>query len=162
MSGDKEIRVQLLNLLRGGSAHMDFNEVIANFPLKYINKKPPNVPYTFWHLLEHMRIAQRDILEFIRNPEHVSPDWPDEYWPQKDQRAGKVRWDKTIKGFRADLKSILNLVKNPETDFFAPIPHARNYNIFREILLVADHNSFHIGEFIILRQVVKTLPPDRW
>ena len=162
MGTDKELRKQLLALLRGGNAHMGFDEAVAKFPFKYINKKPPNVPYTFWHLLEHMRIAQKDILEFIRNPNYVSPEWPDEYWLPKDQKAVKSQWVKTINDFRADLQSVQDFVIDPKTDLFAPIPHAKKYTVFRELLLVADHNSYHIGEFIILRQTTGISPPDKW
>jgi hypothetical protein len=162
MDQDRIIRKLLLELLAGGSAHMGFDGAVAEFPPEYMNRRPPNVPYTFWHLLEHMRIAQWDILEFIRKPDHVSPDWPDKYWPQKNKRAGKTEWEKTVKNFRADLKSVQRIVRDPKTEFFSPIPHARDYTIFREVLLVADHNAYHIGEFIILRQVMNIPPPDRW
>lgn len=159
---DKVIREQLLGLLKGGNAHMSFDEAIKDFPAKYFNWKPPNVSYTFWHLLEHIRIAQWDILNFILSPEHVSPDWPDEFWPAEDKRADKAQWQRTIRDFRADFKSIQDIVKDPKTDFLAPIPHAEDYNIFREVLLVADHNAYHIGEFIILRQVMNIPPPEKW
>jgi hypothetical protein len=156
MSIDKVIREQLLALLRGGNAHLGFDDAVANFPPEHINTKPPNVPYTPWHLLEHIRIAQWDILEFVRNPAHVSPSWPEGYWPAPDERADQGRWQQTINEFRADLKAIEDLVTDPNTDFFSPIPHAPGYTIFREILLVADHNAYHIGEFAILRQVMDT------
>jgi hypothetical protein len=148
------MRKQLLALLGGGNAHLTFDQAVADFPLEYINHKPPNVPYTPWHLLEHIRIAQWDILEFVRNPDHVSPPWPKGYWPSPDEQANEARWQKTIADFRADLKAIENLVTDPNTDLLAPIPHAKDYTIFREILLVADHNAYHIGEFAILRQVM--------
>ncbi len=156
------MRKQLLDLLHGGNAHMSFNEAIARFPAKYINKKPPHLPYSFWHLLEHMRIAQRDILEFIQNPDYTSPKWPDKYWPEENKKAGKTQWQKTIKDFLADLVSVQNLVKNTKIDFTAPLPHAKKYNILREILLVADHNAYHIGEFIILRKTMNIPPPNSW
>jgi hypothetical protein len=162
MTEEKIIRKQLLDLLQGGSAHMGFDAAVAGFPSKFINKKPPNVPYTFWHLLEHMRIAQRDILEFIQNPRHVSPDWPQGYWPPKDQTAGKGEWEKTIEGIRADLTSAQKIVKSTRTDLFAPMHHAKKYTVFREILLIVDHNAYHIGEFVILRQVMNISPPDKW
>lgn len=158
----KVVKKQLLDLLRGGNAHMSFDEAVSGFPIKHINKKPPNVPYSFWHLLEHMRSVQWDILEFIRNPEHVSPDWPSGYWPPENNKAGKALWEKTIKDFRADLRAVTSLVRNAKTDFYGPIPHAKDYTIFREILLVADHNAYHIGEFIILRQVMNIPPPEKW
>jgi hypothetical protein len=159
---DSIIRTQLLHLLRGGNAHMSFDEVVAGFPLKYINVKPPHLNYSVWHLLEHMRIAQRDILEFIKKPDYSSPDWPDEYWPPPDKRAGKSEWDKSVKAFRADLRSVQDLVRDPGTAFFESIPHAKKYTIFREILLVADHNAYHIGELAALRQVLGIKPPDSW
>jgi hypothetical protein len=159
---EKIIREQLLALLDGGNAHMSFAEVVARFPVKYGNIKPPNMNYTAWHLLEHMRIAQWDILEFIRNPAHVSPDWPDGYWPSQDKRTTGAQWEKTVKGFRADLKALQRLVKDPKIDLFGPIPHAKKYTIFREILVIADHNAYHIGEIATLRQILYIKPPGSW
>ena len=150
------MREQLLALLRGGNAHLGFDDAIARFPLEHINTKPPNVSYTPWHLLEHIRIAQWDILEFVRNPDHVSPKWPEGYWPAPAEQADAARWQQTIDQFHADLKAIEDLVTDPHTNFFAPIPHAPDYTILREVLLVADHNAYHIGEFAILRQVMDT------
>ena len=156
MNNDKVLREQLIALLRGGNSHMGFDRAIAEFPIEHINSRGPNVPYTPWHILEHMRITQWDILEFIRNPEHVSPKWPEGTWPAPDKQADEAQWEKTISDFRADLKTLQNLVIDPDTDLSAPIPHARDYTILREILVVADHNAYHTGEFAILRQVMKT------
>jgi len=156
VSSDQVIREQLLALLRGGNAHLEFERAVADFPLTHINTTPPNVPYTPWHLLEHLRIAQWDILEFIRNPEHLSPDWPKGYWPPNDEQADEAKWQKTISDFQADLKAVQILAADSSVDLFAPIPHAPTYTIFQEILLVADHNAYHLGEFAILRQVMET------
>jgi hypothetical protein len=147
--------------LRGGKAHLDFDEAVADFPADHINSKAPHVPYTPWHLLEHMRIAQWDILEFIRNPAHLSPDWPEGYWPAQTEQADPARWQATLKAFRADLQALQDLVMDAQTDLTAPLPHAPGYTIFREILLVADHNAYHLGEFAILRQVMATWPVNR-
>jgi hypothetical protein len=155
------MRDQLLALLQGGNAHMSFDQAVADFPLAYFNRQPPHVSYTPWHLLEHIRLAQWDILEFIRNPAHVSPDWPEGYWPARDEQADETRWQQTLTAFRADLEALQALVMDPQTDLFAPIPHAPGYTIFREILVVADHNAYHIGEFAILRQVMGTWPANR-
>ena len=155
---DQIVREQLLHLLRGGNAHMSFDQAVADFPLEAINRQPPNVSYTPWHLIEHLRIAQWDILEFIRNPDHISPDWPKGYWPGPDVRANSTQWEKTIQLFRADLKAIQDLVADSNTDLYAPIPHAQTYTIFREILLVTDHNAYHIGELAILRQILGIWP----
>jgi hypothetical protein len=156
MSGDHVLREQLLDLLRGGQAHMTFDEALADFPITQINAVPPHVPYTPWHLLEHLRIAQWDILEFIRNPAHVSPAWPAGYWPLQEARADSQLWAHTIAAFQADLQTLQALVSNPATNLTAPLAHAPQYTILREILVVADHNAYHIGEFAILRQVMGT------
>jgi len=158
MTTDSVLREQLLALLRGGNAHMTFDQAVADFPPNQINSCPPNVPYTPWHLLEHMRIAQWDILEFIRTPNHVSPPWPTAYWPAPDERADPTQWDKTLRDFRADLRALEELIQHPYTDLFSDLPHAKGYNILREILLVADHNAHHLGEFAILRQIMGTWP----
>lgn len=158
MKADAVIRKELLALLQGANAHMTFDEVIDGFPMKAINRKAPNVPYSAWHFLEHMRIAQWDILEFIRNPDHISPDYPEGYRPRPELLADAAKWERTAAGFRADLKSLENMVKDASTDLFGPIPHAKGYTIFREILLVADHNAYHIGELAILRQVMELWP----
>ena len=158
MNNDNVTREQLIALLRGGNSHMGFDNAIAEFPIEHINNRAPNVSYTPWHILEHMRITQWDILEFILNPEHISPVWPEGYWPSPDKQADEAQWQKTISDFRTDLTALQELVANPDTNLTAPIPHAKDYTIFREILVVADHNAYHTGEFAILRQVMKTWP----
>jgi hypothetical protein len=156
MSSDQVVREQLLALLIGGNAHMTFEQAVAEFPTEHFNTKPINVTYTPWHILEHLRIAQWDILEFIRNPDHVSPQWPVGYWPHPDESTDQEGWDKTISSFLSNLGSLRNIIKDPDIDLYAPIPHAADYTIFREILVVSDHNAYHIGEFAILRQVMGT------
>jgi hypothetical protein len=158
MNSDQILREQLLRLLQGGNAHMDIDQAVADFPLDSMNLRPPNVPYTPWHLLEHIRITQSDILEFVRDPRHESPQWPKGYWPDPDANADEAQWKATIKGIRDDLRDLGAIVQDPATDFFGPIPHAKDYNILREVLLTADHNAYHIGEFGILRQVMGTWP----
>ena len=158
MEKDRFIREQLLALLSGGNAHMSFNNAVSGFPLKDINRRLPNASYTVWHLLEHIRIAQWDILGFTVNPDHVSPDFPGEYWPGVDEMATAAQWKKTIRNFQADLKSIESLAKNPKTDLFNPIPHAKDYTVFRELLLVADHNAYHTGELVTLRRILNIKP----
>lgn len=155
---DEVLREQLLALLNGGNAHMTFDEAVGGFPMDRINTRVPNGSYTVWHVLEHMRIVQWDILEFIRNPDHVSPDFPDGYWPAPDKTGAAASWKESIKSFRADLKSLKEIVSDPKTDFFGPIPHARDYTVLREILLAADHNSFHVGEFIEIRRILDLNP----
>jgi hypothetical protein len=158
VTAGKIIREQLLALLMGGNAHMGFDDAVSGFPLKEINRRLPNASYTVWHLLEHMRIAQWDILQFVINPGHISPEFPDEYWPKADEMSASAQWKKTIKDFRADLKAVEKLVGDPKTDFFSPIPHAKDYTVFREVLLVADHNAYHVAELVTLRRVLNMKP----
>lgn len=156
MDMDTVVREELLHLLRGGNAHLSFDDAVADFPMDAINRRPPNVPYTPWHLLEHLRLAQWDILDFVRNPNYREMKWPEDYWPAPDAEADAAAWEGTLAAFRADLKAVEDLVNDPQTDFSATIPHGDGQTILREILLVADHNAYHIGEFAILRQVMGT------
>jgi hypothetical protein len=158
---DKVLRDELVALLNGGNAHMGFEDSIADFPPAAINTKPPHVNHSFWHLLDHMRRAQRDILEFIGNPDYISPDYS-EFWPAEDMEATPEQWKKTISAIRSDLKSAIRLVTDSGTDFFSPIPHAKDFTIFREILLIADHNAYHIAELLALRQVMNISPKSGW
>jgi hypothetical protein len=153
---ERVLREHLRALLEGGHAHMTFEDAVANFPRQDMNTNPPHVPYTPWHVIEHLRITQWDILEFIRNPEHISPDWPEGYWPPKDAKADAATWDQTIASFLADLQALREMATDPSVDLYTPIPHGSGQTILREILLVADHNAYHIGEFAILRQVMQT------
>ena len=155
---DKAFREELLGLLQGGHAHMSFDTAVSGFPMEEINRQVPNGTYRVWHLLEHMRIAQWDILEFMRDPHHVSPPFPDGYWPRPNESATAAKWNKTVKGIQSDLKAVVEIVKNPKTDFFGPIPHAPHYTVFREVLLLADHNAYHLGEFVSIRRVLNLKP----
>jgi len=158
MNTDKIIHEQLYALLQGGNAHMGFADAVSGFPIKDINRRLPNASYTVWHLLEHMRIAQWDILEFVRNPDHISPDFPDGYWPMPEEIATEAKWKRTIKEFNADLEAFEDLVKNPKTDFFRPIPPGKGYTVFREVLLAADHNAYHIAEIVAIRRLLNMKP----
>ncbi len=158
MSDKRVLREELLALVRGGNAHMTFDDAVAGFPLKEINRPVPNGSYTVWHLLEHMRIAQWDILEFVRNPRHVSPEFPTGYWPAADQLASPRQWRKSVTDFSADLKAVEALITDEMTNFFDPLPHAPDYTVFREMLLIADHNAYHVGELVSLRRVLDMKP----
>lgn len=155
------LREQVLELLAGDGAHMPLDEAVAAFPDDAINARPPNVPYTPWHLLEHIRIAQHDILEYITSRAYLEPSWPEEYWPALDATATPADFAATVEGIRADREALRALVDDPATDLLAPIPGTPGHTILREIRLVADHNAYHVGEFAILRQVMGTWPLDR-
>jgi hypothetical protein len=156
MPNDQVLRRQILQLLNGRNAHYTFDDAVADFPLEAINRRPPNVPYTPWHLVEHLRIAQWDILEFMRNPGHVSPEWPKGYWPDPKATTNAAGWQQSLDRFRADLAAVEALVQDPDLDITAELPHAPGYTYLREFLLVGDHNAYHVGEFAILRQVMGT------
>ena len=161
MTTEHDLREHVLQLLRGGNAHLTFEDAVTGFPMDRINDRPPNVPYSPWHLLEHIRIAQWDILEFVRNPAHVSPEWPRGYWPDPAATADATRWQQTLRAFREDMAALEALAEDDSVDLGAPLPHAPGYTLLRELLLVADHNAYHLGEFAILRQVMGTWPADR-
>jgi hypothetical protein len=151
--GDHALRDHLLKLL-GGEAHVNFEDAITGLPPGLRGVKPANLPFSAWDLLEHMRIAQWDIVEFSVNPQHVSPAWPDGYWPQGDAPPSDAAWKKSIQQFRRDLKRMQALVANPHTDLFLPIPHGEGQTILREALLVADHNAYHLGELVVVRRLL--------
>ncbi|MBI3693386.1 MAG: DinB family protein [Acidobacteria bacterium] len=155
---DAALRKHLLYLLRGGGAHLSFEQAIASLPAKLRGAKAPGAAHTAWQIVEHMRIAQWDILEFSRNPKHVSPTFPEGYWPPTAAPPGKTAWAKSVAAFRADLKAMQKLVQNRATNLFAAIPHGDGQTILREALLVADHNAYHLGELVLLRRLLGAWP----
>ncbi|HEV3120741.1 MAG TPA: DinB family protein [Isosphaeraceae bacterium] len=157
MSQDELLRSHLLELLEGGHGHVTFEKAIADLPDSLRGAKPPGLPHTPWRLLEHMRIAQWDILEFCVTPRHVSPDFPSGYWPQRDAPAAGA-WDRAVASFRKDFVAMKELVANPRTDLFTPIPHGQGQTILREALLVADHNAYHIGQLVTVRRLLGAWP----
>lgn len=148
------VREQVLSLLRGGQAHASFDDVIKDLPAKLRGAKPDGAPHTAWQLLEHMRIAQWDILEFSRNAKHASPQWPEDYWPKTEKPASDAAWKKSISSFKKDLAAMQKLVEDPKTDLYTKIPHGTGQNILREALLAADHNAYHIGQLVLLRRLL--------
>lgn len=154
MSHDQALRDHVLYLLRGGGAHLDFDTAIAHLPENLRGRCPAGVPHTPWRLIEHLRIAQWDILEFCRNANHESPDWPGGYWPDTDAPPSAKAWDDSVTAFHADLKTMQDLVADPEIDLYAPIPHGDGQTILREALLVADHNAYHLGQLIVVRRAL--------
>lgn len=148
------VREQVLQLLRGGNAHITLEDAIAGLPPKLRGVKPDGAPHSAWELLEHMRIAQWDILEFSRSAEHVSPEWPAGYWPKDPKPPSDAAWKKSISSLAKDRAKMEQLIENPKTDLYAKIPHGTGQNILREALLIADHNAYHIGQIVLLRQLL--------
>jgi hypothetical protein len=151
---DRQLRDHLLYLLRGGGAHISFDEFIAAFPIDLINRRIEGVPYTPWQVLEHMRLAQWDILEFSRDASHVSPKFPAGYWPSVGAVADAEQWNETVRIFKSDLQELVDLVEDLSVDLFAPISHGEGQTILREALLVADHNAYHLGTLALMKRVL--------
>ena len=155
---DRSVREHLLKLLKGGEAHADFDAAMGDWPVQLAAVKVANFPHTAWMLLEHIRIAQWDILEFSRNHAHVSPEFPEGYWPKTPAPASEEEWNKTVEAFKHDLREMIKLVENPRTDLYAKIPHGQGQTILREALVLADHNSYHLGQLVDLRRALGTWP----
>jgi len=151
---DKALREHLVKLLEGGEAHADLQRAFSELPEAQRGVKPAGAPHTAWQLLEHFRIAQWDILEFSRDPKHVSPQFPEGYWPVSDAPPSAEAWDKSVAAVERDLAAMKKLVSNPKTDLFAPIAHGDGQTILREALLLADHNAYHLGQFVLLRRLL--------
>jgi hypothetical protein len=151
---EKILREHLVNLLDGRGAHVDWKATFKGIPPKLRGVRPSGVPYSVWELLEHMRIAQWDILEFSRDAKHVSPDWPAGYWPSAAAPTNAKAWDKSLQSFARDLEAMKKLVASPQTDLFAKIPHGTGQTFLREALLVADHNAYHLGQVLTVRRLL--------
>ncbi len=160
MSDEAKLRDEIAQLLRGTSTFRLFEHIVADFPAEAMNQRPPNVPYTPWALLEHIRVGQWDILEYIRNRQHVSPTWPDEFWPPPTQQADPAMWQRSMARYQSDRAALEAILADPNVDLTAPLPHAPDRSIMRELRLVAGHTAFHLGEFAVLRQVMQTWPAD--
>lgn len=150
----KPLRDHLVALLRGGSAHLTFDEAVKDMPPDLRGRTAVPVPHSPWRLLEHLRIAQRDILEFSRDADYVSPAWPDGYWPDSQAPPDEGAWDRSAQSFRDDLSAMCDLVSDPATDLYAPIAHGDGQTILREALLVANHNAYHLGQLIVVRRLL--------
>lgn len=150
----KELREHLVYLLNGGGAHVQFNDAVKNMPEELRGVRPDRFPHSAWMLLEHLRLAQWDILEFCRNAKYKAPEWPKDYWPKKEAPPSGAEWNRSIKQFHNDTQSMKDLVSNPKTDLFARIAWGDGQTILREALLVADHNAYHIAQLVDVRRLL--------
>lgn len=151
---DASLRKHLLELLAGGQAHATFDHAVKDLPVALRGKRPKGAEHSPWEVLEHLRIAQWDILDFSRNPKYQHRPWPEGYWPATPAPPDDQAWDKSVRAFRRDLKAMCALVADPATNLYAPIPHGDGQTILREALLVADHNAYHLGELVLLRRLL--------
>jgi hypothetical protein len=151
---DGKLREHILELLEGKFAHIDLETALSGFPVAAINKRPAHSPHTAWELLEHIRLAQWDILEFSRNAKHVSPAFPDGYWNKAE--ASPADWQESVEQVLGDLEAMREMIRDKKVDLFAKIPHGDGQTILREALLVADHNAYHLGQLMLLRRMFET------
>ncbi|MFL5680415.1 MAG: DinB family protein [Chloroflexota bacterium] len=158
---DRTLRKQLAQLLEGVGAHMPLEEAVADFPDEAINDRAPNCEYSPWQLLEHIRLTQLDILDYIRDRDYKGREWPREYWAAPDARTTPEGFRATVDALIADRGALRDILLDDETDIFAVIPNTPGHTILREIRIVADHNAYHVGEFAVLRQVMGTWPMGR-
>jgi hypothetical protein len=159
MQENKLLREHLVWLIREGQAHLTFERAIAGLPADMRGRIPDGIAHSPWRLLEHLRICQWDILAFSRDPEHVSPDFPEGYWPATAAPPDVDAWQSSVESFLRDRQALIDLVAAPTTDLFQPIPHGDGQTILREALLVADHNAYHIGQLVAVRQALGCWPP---
>jgi hypothetical protein len=153
-NNNQSFRDHVLFLLKGEGAHLSLEDFVADFPVKACGRKIEGLPYTAWQVLEHMRIAVWDILEFSRDAKHVSPKWPEGYWPKHEELGNEDLWQNSVEKLRADMKQVEELVADPATDLFAKIPHGTGQTILREALLIADHNAYHLGALVVMRRML--------
>jgi len=151
---DAALREHVLNLLREGHAHATFEQAVKGLPVELQRKVPKGAEHSPWQLLEHLRLAQWDILDFSRNAKYQAMKWPDDYWPKEKAPADEKAWDKSVRAFRKDLKEMCALIEDPKTDLFAKIPHGDGQTILREALLLADHNAYHVGQLVLVRKML--------
>jgi len=161
MAVKRDPRALLHQIFTDETAHMSLDEAVDGFPMAHVNAKAPHVPYSFWHLLEHIRIAQWDLLEYVQNPKHVSPGWPEGYWPAPGATTDTTGWKRTIAAINKDLRRIDRMLADPAVDIFAPVPFASDKSVVRCVFVALDHNAYHLGEFAILRQVMQLWPKNR-
>lgn len=155
VSANTAVLASLKHLLNGGNAHVSVEKALERIEPRYRGKVQEGLPYSLWQLAEHIRITQWDILEFCRNPNHQSPQWPDEYWPVNPEPDSNKQWDKTIQAIIADRKAFIELLEAPDADLYTPFAHAdNNQNLIREAMLIADHTAYHAGEVVVLRRLL--------
>jgi hypothetical protein len=152
---DEALREQLAALLKGGQAHATFSDAVAHFPANRVGDRPEGTPYSAWQLVAHIRIALHDLLEFVTNAQYVEMEWPGEYWPKSAAPGKDESWDATVKAIQADLAAFEKLIHSPNSNLYATIPWGKNgETLLREVLLAADHTSYHVGELVLLRRVL--------
>ena len=158
MEHDKLLRQQLAKLIDWNEAHADLSAAVHDFPSKLRGQAPDGLPHSAWQLLEHIRIALWDILEFSRDAKHKSPKWPEGYWPEPVAPPSDKAWDESVKAILNTQEELRKLVKDPSRDLFKPFPHGDGQTLLREVLLAADHNAYHLGQLVLVRKALGAWP----
>lgn len=153
MGTHQALKKALLYYLEHPHTHVSLADAVRNFPLGFMNKKPKGVPYSFWQLLEHIRLTQRDIVDFLQNSDYKEPEWPRGYWPAPGSKATKAMWSKTVNAFEKDFQALKKIVKNPKKDLLA-MDAAKGSQVFRGAMQIMDHNGYHLGEFVLMRRTM--------
>jgi hypothetical protein len=149
-----ELRKQLLDYIDRPHTHGSLADALKGLPEKHFNEKPGGLPYSFWGMLEHIRISQWDMVDFMQNPDYKEMEWPKEYWPDSAQKATRKMWDESIAMFEKDTETLKKIISDPDVDFLAKIPHGSGQTIFREVMQIIDHNSYHIGQLVVMRRMI--------
>jgi hypothetical protein len=154
MANDRAVREELIWLLEGGHAHAKFDDVVADFPKQHVGTRTEGAPYSAWELLEHLRLSQQDILRFSQSAEWVSPDWPKGYWPANPTPEHEGDWNKSVRAIRKDLAEFIAMIRDPAQDLHKKFPWGTGQTLMREALLIADHNSYHLGQLVLVRRLL--------
>lgn len=155
MNNNDALQKHLHALLREGEAHPSLEDAVKDFPAELRGVRPDGSPHSAWELLEHIRIANWDIYEFAVNPKHVSPKWPESYWPSSPKPPNDAAWDKSVEAIRKDMDAMDKLIADPKTDLYGKIPHGTGQTILRQALLIADHNAYHLGQLVLVRRLLQ-------
>lgn len=148
------LRKELLSYIEKAHTHGTFADIVKDFPEKLMNEKPAGLPYSFWQMLEHIRISQFDMIDFLKNPDYKELEWPKDYWPPESEKATAEMWNESVKQYAEDIEKLRKIIEDPETDFFAPIPHGTGQTILKEVLQIIDHASYHLGQLLVMRRLV--------
>lgn len=152
------LRQHLVRLLDWSDAHVNFDAAVEGLPAKLRGVRPPGLAHSPWELVEHLRLAQHDILEFCVNPHYKELAWPDDYWPPAPEPPSSRAWAASVRGFRDDLAALRRLAEDPDIDLFAAIAHGSGQTYLRELFLVADHNAYHVGQLVVVRRLLGAWP----
>lgn len=154
LPNDQNLRVHLVNLIRGGNAFMTFDKVVEDIPYDQVHLYPDDLPYTIWQQIKHLEFAQLDILDFCRNPDYKEPAWPEEYWPKAGGPSSEVEWHDTITKIKSGQEAMIRMIEDPGNDLFDAIPHGNGQTLFREAMLIAEHIAYHIGQIVIMKRLM--------